>query len=42
MGVNVEVAMGTIRLSLGRFTTEQEIEMASEAIVDAVFNTPSK
>jgi cysteine desulfurase len=42
MGVNVEVAMGTIRLSLGRFTTEQEIEIASEAIVEAVFNTPNK
>ncbi|MEJ5300213.1 MAG: cysteine desulfurase family protein [Thermodesulforhabdaceae bacterium] len=42
MGVPARIAMGTIRLSLGRFTTEQEIKIASEAVVEAVFNTPEE
>jgi cysteine desulfurase len=36
MHVPVEVAMGTIRLSVGRFTTEEEIDRAIEAIADVV------
>ncbi|MCX7822372.1 MAG: cysteine desulfurase [Syntrophobacterales bacterium] len=36
MGVSPEVAMGTIRLSLGRFTTEEEVILASEEIVKAL------
>jgi len=36
MGVPVEVAMGTIRLSTGRNTSEQEVDEALEAIADVV------
>lgn len=36
MNVPPEVAMGTIRLSLGRFTSEDEIIVAAEEIVKAV------
>jgi cysteine desulfurase NifS/selenium donor protein len=36
MGVPVEYAMGTIRLSAGRFTTEEEIDRALTDIVNVV------
>ncbi len=32
MGVSPEVALGTLRLSLGRGTTESDIEIAAQAI----------
>lgn len=34
--VPVSIAMGTIRLSTGKYTTEEEIEEASKIIIDAV------
>jgi selenium donor protein len=36
MHVQLEYAMGTIRFSLGRFTNEQEVEQATEIIIDVV------
>jgi len=36
MGVSTEVALGTIRLSVGRFTTEAEIDRGAEIILEAV------
>ncbi len=36
MGVSKEVAIGTIRLSLGRWTTEEDIDAAVDAIGSAV------
>jgi len=36
MGVAANVAQGTLRISLGRFTTEEEIERAAQALVAAV------
>jgi cysteine desulfurase NifS/selenium donor protein len=36
MGVPVEDAMGTIRLSVGRYTTEGEVERAAEALAAVV------
>jgi len=36
MGVSQEVGMGTIRLTLGRPTTEQEVDRAAQLLVDAV------
>lgn len=36
MGVPVDYAMGTLRLSLGRMTTAEDIERASEVIVQEV------
>ncbi|MBN2298222.1 MAG: cysteine desulfurase [Deltaproteobacteria bacterium] len=38
MHIPVEWAMGTIRLSTGRFTTESEISHAAGVIVDAIIN----
>jgi cysteine desulfurase len=35
MGVAPEVARGTIRLSVGRFTTEDEIDRAAEIVLEA-------
>ncbi|MEN8122375.1 MAG: selenide, water dikinase SelD [Bacteroidota bacterium] len=34
--VPISIAMGTIRLSTGKYTTEEEIEQASKIIIDAV------
>lgn len=36
MGIPEDVAVGTIRISIGRFTTEREIEKAADHIVSAV------
>ncbi len=36
MGVTPDVAMGTIRLSVGRFTTEEEIDRGAEIILGAL------
>jgi cysteine desulfurase len=36
MGVENELARATIRLTLGRFTTEEEIEKAAEMILAAI------
>jgi cysteine desulfurase len=36
MGVSSEVAMGTLRLTVGRLTTESEIEIATQAIGRAI------
>ena len=36
MGVSTEVALGTIRLSVGRFTTEDEVDCGAEIILGAV------
>jgi cysteine desulfurase len=36
MGVTPEVALGTIRFSVGRFTTEEEIDRGAEIILDAL------
>jgi cysteine desulfurase len=36
MGVERELALGALRLSLGRYTTEKEIDMAGELIVEGV------
>jgi cysteine desulfurase len=35
MGVPPEVGRGAVRLSVGRFTTEDEIDRAAEALVRA-------
>jgi cysteine sulfinate desulfinase/cysteine desulfurase-like protein len=35
MGVNAEGALGTIRLTLGRATTDTDIELASNALTTA-------
>ncbi len=35
MGLTREAAAGAVRLSLGRFTTESEIDMAAEALINA-------
>jgi cysteine desulfurase len=40
MGVTKEVGMGAIRLTLGRPTTEEEVDQASQWIVEAVKNMP--
>jgi cysteine desulfurase len=34
MGVEAEIARATVRLSVGRFTTEEEIDRAAELILD--------
>lgn len=36
MGVPVEVAMGTLRLSAGRFTTEADVDRGAELVLEAV------
>jgi cysteine desulfurase len=36
MGLHPERVQGSLRLSLGRFTTEDEIERAANAIAEAV------
>ena len=36
MGVAVELAAASVRISLGRTTTEGEIELAAERIVEEV------
>jgi cysteine desulfurase len=36
MGVTPEVALGTIRLSVGRFTTEEEVDRGAEIILGAL------
>ena len=36
MGVSTEVALGTIRLSVGRFTTRDEVDRGAEIILGAV------
>jgi cysteine desulfurase len=36
MGVTPEIALGTIRLSVGRFTTEEEIDRGAEIILEAL------
>jgi cysteine desulfurase len=36
MGVTSEVALGTIRLSVGRFTNEEEVDRGSEIILEAL------
>jgi cysteine desulfurase len=36
MQVPEEYATGTIRFSVGRFTTEEEIDRAADAIITAV------
>ena len=36
MGVPEEVALGAVRLSVGRFTTPEEVDRAAELLVDAV------
>jgi cysteine desulfurase len=36
MGVTKEVGMGAIRLSLGRPTTEEEVDQAAQWLIDAV------
>ncbi|MCA1783887.1 MAG: cysteine desulfurase [Intrasporangiaceae bacterium] len=35
MGISTERALAAVRLSIGRFTTEAEVEIAAEAIADA-------
>lgn len=40
MRTPLEYAMGTIRLSVGRFTTEQEIDAAAAALIDVVGRLP--
>ncbi len=39
MGVTPEVALGTIRFSVGRFTTEEEIDRGAEIILAALKNS---
>jgi cysteine desulfurase len=36
MGVSTEVALGTIRLSVGRFTTEDEVDEGAKVILEAL------
>lgn len=36
MGVPLEWAMGTLRFSVGRMTTEEEIDKAIQVVVEAV------
>jgi len=38
MGVDADIARATVRLSLGRFTTEQEVDRAVELILEAAGN----
>ena len=38
MGVREKVGMGTIRLSLGRPTTDTEIDQAAQFLIEAVKN----
>jgi cysteine sulfinate desulfinase/cysteine desulfurase-like protein len=35
MGVEAGIARATIRLSLGRFTTEEEVDRGAELILEA-------
>ena len=35
MGVTTAVALGTIRLSVGRFTTEDEVDRGAEIVLEA-------
>ena len=35
MGLTREAAAGAVRLSLGRFTTEREIDTAADALISA-------
>ncbi len=37
MGVPLEYAQGTLRISTGRMTTDMEVETAAEMIIDALF-----
>ena len=36
MGVRPEVALGTLRISLGRMTTPDEVDAGADAIISAV------
>lgn len=42
MGVPEEVALGTIRISLGRYTTEEECDIASESLIRAAYQLMAK
>ncbi len=42
MGVPEEVGMGAIRLTVGRYTTEEEIHQAASWIVAAVKKTKKR
>jgi cysteine desulfurase len=35
MGVDAATALGAVRLSLGRFTTREQIDKAAQALVSA-------
>jgi cysteine desulfurase len=35
MGVRPEIGQGAVRLSVGRFTTEEDIDRAAEALLRA-------
>lgn len=41
MGVSPEVAIGAVRLTLGRFTTAEEIDLAADALLRTLATTPS-
>jgi cysteine sulfinate desulfinase/cysteine desulfurase-like protein len=38
MRVPPEVGKGAVRLSVGRFTTEEEIDRAADALIDRIRN----
>jgi cysteine desulfurase len=38
MGVEPEIAAATIRLSVGRFTADEEIDRGAELILEAIFS----
>ena len=40
MGVSREIGMGAVRLTLGRPTTEEEVDQAAEWIIKAVKGEP--
>jgi cysteine desulfurase len=42
MKINLSAAAGTVRISTGKYTTNQEIDRAVELITDAVLNTLNK
>ena len=42
MGLSDETAYSSLRISLGRFTTEEEMQFAAEKIVSAVTSLRSK
>jgi cysteine desulfurase len=42
MGLSDDESYGSVRLSLGKFTTEEEIELVADSIINAIENLRSK